>query len=90
VLVYASHNAALFARGERLALEAVDAVVEALLDEVRVHLGDMSAALSLKLVATGQEWPVQRCHTFMNSFICFFSMRVCSSRCSEAVSLARD
>jgi hypothetical protein len=28
--------------------------------------------------------------TFMNSFICFFSMRVCSSRCSDAVSLARD
>jgi hypothetical protein len=43
VLVYASHNAALFARGEGLALEAVDAGIEALLDEVRVHLGDISA-----------------------------------------------
>lgn len=38
VLVDASHDAALFARGERLALEAVDAGVEALLDEVGVHL----------------------------------------------------
>jgi hypothetical protein len=38
VLVYASHDAALFARGEGLAFEAVDAVVEALLDEVGVHL----------------------------------------------------
>jgi hypothetical protein len=38
VLVDASHNATLFARGERLALEAVDAGVEALLDEVGVHL----------------------------------------------------
>jgi hypothetical protein len=28
--------------------------------------------------------------TFINSFICFFSMRVCNSRCSVAVSLARD
>jgi hypothetical protein len=38
VLVHASHDAALFARGERLALETVDAVVEAVLDEVGVHL----------------------------------------------------
>jgi len=38
VLVDASHNAALLARGEGLALEAVDAGVEALLDEVGVHL----------------------------------------------------
>jgi hypothetical protein len=38
VLVYASHDAALFARGEGLALEAVDAVVEALLDKIGVHL----------------------------------------------------
>jgi hypothetical protein len=38
VLVDAPHDAALLARGERLALEAVDARVEALLDEVRVHL----------------------------------------------------
>ena len=38
MLVYASHDAALFARGEGLALEAVDAAVEALLDEVGVHL----------------------------------------------------
>jgi hypothetical protein len=38
VLVYATHDAALFARGERLALEAVDAGVEALLDKVGVHL----------------------------------------------------
>jgi hypothetical protein len=39
VLVDASHNAALLARGKGLALKAVDAVVEALLDEVGVHLG---------------------------------------------------
>jgi hypothetical protein len=38
VLVDASHDAALLARGERLALEAVDARVEALLDQVGVHL----------------------------------------------------
>jgi hypothetical protein len=38
VLVDAPHDAALLARGKRLALEAVDARVEALLDEVRVHL----------------------------------------------------
>ena len=38
MLVDAAHDAALFARCEGLALEAVDAVVEALLDEVGVHL----------------------------------------------------
>ena len=38
MLVDAPHDAALLARGKRLALEAVDARVEALLDEVRVHL----------------------------------------------------
>lgn len=38
VLVYASHDAAFFPRGERLALKAVDAVVEALLDKVGIHL----------------------------------------------------
>ena len=38
VLVDTTHDAAFFARGERLALEAVDARVEALLDEVGVHL----------------------------------------------------
>ena len=42
VLVDAAHNAALLARGERLALEAIDAVVEALLDEVGVHLARVS------------------------------------------------
>lgn len=38
MLVHASHDAALFPRGEGLALEAVDAVVETPLDEVGVHL----------------------------------------------------
>lgn len=38
VLVDAFHDAAFLARGKRLALEAVDAVVEALLHEVGVHL----------------------------------------------------
>lgn len=38
VLVYASHNAAFFARGKGLALEAVDAGIKAVLDEVGVHL----------------------------------------------------
>lgn len=28
--------------------------------------------------------------TVMNSFICFFSILVCSSRCSDALSLCRD
>jgi hypothetical protein len=57
MLVYASHNAALFARGEGLALEAVNAVVEALLDEVRVHLGNVSA-VSLQLTETSSRSPV--------------------------------
>lgn len=43
MLVDASHDATFFAGGEGLALEAVDAVVEALLDEVGVHLGEGSA-----------------------------------------------
>jgi hypothetical protein len=43
VLVYASHDAALFARGKGFALEAVDAAVEALLDEVGVHLRWLAA-----------------------------------------------
>jgi hypothetical protein len=34
VLVYTSHDAALFARGKGFAFKAVDAVVEALLDKV--------------------------------------------------------
>jgi hypothetical protein len=80
VLVYASHDTALFARGERLALEAVDAVVEAVLDEIRVHLGRVSVVRER----------LSGVRTFINSFICFFSMRVCNSRCSVAVSLARD
>jgi pyruvate formate-lyase activating enzyme-like uncharacterized protein len=46
VLVDASHNAALFARGKGLALKAVDAVIEALLDEVRVHLMHVSIKAS--------------------------------------------
>jgi hypothetical protein len=85
VLVYASHDAALFARGEGLALEAVDAVVEALLDKVGVHL---TQTMSGNPVTTACMCSVRL--TFMNSFICFFSMRFCSSRCSEFVSLAHD
>lgn len=38
VLVDASHDTSLFPRGERFALEAVDAVVETLLDKVGIHL----------------------------------------------------
>lgn len=38
VLIDATHNAALLSRGERLACEVVDAVIEAALDEVGVHL----------------------------------------------------
>jgi hypothetical protein len=83
VLVYASHDAALFARGEGLALEAVDAVIEALLHKVGVHLiqtmsGRPVTNVCMRLAQL----------TFMNSFICFFSMRFCNSRCSEFVSLA--
>lgn len=43
VLVDAFHDAALLPRCERLAFEAVDAVVEALLDEVGIHLEALSA-----------------------------------------------
>jgi hypothetical protein len=53
-------------------------VVEALLDEVRVHLQGL---------VTLPCCPECDCRTFINSFICFFSMRDCSSRCSDAVSL---
>lgn len=38
MLVDASHDTSLFPRGERFALEAVDAVVETLLDKVGIHL----------------------------------------------------
>lgn len=38
MLVHASHDTALFTRSKRLALEAIDAVIEALLNEIRVHL----------------------------------------------------
>jgi hypothetical protein len=41
LLVDTSHDAAFFAGTEGLALEAVDAVVEAALDEVGVHLATM-------------------------------------------------
>lgn len=60
MLVDASHDAALFARGERLALEAVDAVVEALLDEVGVHVHEflhlllLHACLQLTLLGCGE------------------------------------
>jgi hypothetical protein len=90
VLVDASHDAALFARGERLALEAVDAVVEALLDEIGVHLRMCQRYYHCDwplVIVVASRW---RFRTFINSFICFFSMRPCSSRCSLAVSLARD
>lgn len=45
MLINAFHDAAFFPRGERLALEAVDAVVETLLHEVRVHLKTTSIHL---------------------------------------------
>ena len=38
MLIDAFHDAALLPGCERLALEAIDAVVEALLDEIGVHL----------------------------------------------------
>lgn len=47
VLVDAAHHAALLARRKRLALEAVDAVVETPLDEVGIHLPSMSAGWPL-------------------------------------------
>ena len=83
VLVYASHNTALLARSERLAFEAVDTVIKALLDKIRVHLRTVSGVI--RYVANDFDWVAS---TFINSFICFFSMRFCSSRCSLAVSLA--
>jgi len=79
VLVDASHHAALLARGEGLAFEAVDAVVEALLDEVGVHLRARSAHVPRTV---GDRGGGKGKRAFINSFICFFSMRACSSRCS--------
>lgn len=46
VLIDAAHHAALFPRSERFALEAVDAAVETLLDEVGVHLMPDPSAVS--------------------------------------------
>lgn len=62
MLVDASHNAALFPRGEGLALEAVDAVVETPLDEVRVHLVSNSSALLLLMTRSHATAMVRRSH----------------------------
>lgn len=94
MLVDASHDAAFFSRGKRLALEAVDAVVETPLDEVGIHLAPEHQRVAS--FWAGDPWRIRRSLrtegvlTFMNSFICFFSMRFCSSRCSDCVRLARD
>jgi hypothetical protein len=56
VLVDTSHDAALFARGERLALEAGDTVIEALLDEVRVHLAGLLSGGLLQRTARPVSW----------------------------------
>lgn len=79
-LVDAAHGAALLLGRELGRGEIIDAVLEATLDEVAVHL----------------RWQVQQGihrsmaeeeHTFMNCDICFFSMRMASSRCSLALRL---
>lgn len=67
MLVDASHNAALFARGERLALEAVDAGVEALLDEVGVHL--LSLVPDLSDVAASSPDEMQQVYTDVHEFL---------------------
>lgn len=50
MFVYASHNAALFPRRKRFALEGVDAVIEAALDEVGVHVHEFLHLLPLHAV----------------------------------------
>lgn len=91
VLIYASHDTALFSGGERLAFEAVDAVVETALDKIRVHLmSDPLAPRTEVALRHGVHSAVGDGHTFINSFICFFSMRVCSSRCSAEERLLCD
>lgn len=63
MLVDTAHDAAFFARGERLALEAVDARVEALLDEVGVHLQPLVEFLQ-------RRWhQPQRLATYVHEFL---------------------
>ena len=86
MFVDASHDAALLSRSKRLALEAIDAVVKALLDQVGIHLR-LASATARKHDNAFQRAVTWGLRTFMNSFICFFSMRFCSSRCSAEVRL---
>lgn len=68
VLVNASHHAALFARREGLALEAVDAGVEALLDEVGVHLSPSVGIRSGACI--NSRWHAARLHsTYVHEFL---------------------
>lgn len=80
MLVDAAHDAVFFFGAERLGAEVVDAVVEAALDEVLIHLKEVvSQCICLSRI--------REHHTVMNSFICFFSIRAPSSRCSDALRL---
>jgi hypothetical protein len=90
-LVDAAHDAALLLGEQRLGSEVGDAVGEAALDEVGVHLRpgrqDVSCCSTLLMVSFRSMDILGR--TFMKSFICLRSMRPCSSRCSAAFSLLR-
>lgn len=90
VLVNAAHDAGLFAVDERLGGEVIDAVVEAALDHLGVHLERDN-------VRSGSRWiegrieldslPGWEEHTVINSLSCFRSIRAENSRCSDALSL---
>ena len=85
-LVHTAHHATLLARGERFGSKVGDAVVEAALDEFRVHLVQSSESAFPE--SDGRE--TRGRHTPMNSLSCFFSMRLASSRCSEALRLVES
>ena len=86
-LVDAAHDAALLLGEKRLGSEVGDAVGEAALDEVGVHLRSESETLAV--VQRRRWYAFLLARTFMKSFICLRSMRPCSSRCSAAFSLLR-
>lgn len=81
---------------ERLGCEVVDAIIKAPLDQLRVHLSEgmnISVMFGMKIKIKEsdylQQWKREK-FTVMNSFICLLSIRVCSSRCSDELSLFTD
>lgn len=88
VLVDAPRDAALLAGSERLGGKVVDAVIEAALDEVGVHLEAQRMSLGRPRGVWIDVSATVFHLTFINSFICLRSMRFWSSRCSAPERLA--